>query len=189
MQKRIPRNHAERSDPTIHSLPNGVAMLAQAAVVRGDRNRAFSASRRKYVEPEKLISYPSKFASVTNALEYFAENHVGKTDPLQRHLAVKPLRFRIGIATEIINPNGRVHNNHSKSPGVAAQAGFFKISFPFHFASKSPHANLGARLDEQTKSRLYHSPLRINATEPHCLAHQLVIDIDIGSHFGFPLNV
>src|SRR5271154_3152680 len=113
VQKLISCKQTECRDPTVHSFPNGVAALAQGAVVRGGRDRVFSASRRKYVEPEKLISYPSKFARVTNTLEHFAENHVGKTDPLERHLAVKPLRFRVGIATEIVNPNGRVHDHHS----------------------------------------------------------------------------
>jgi hypothetical protein len=79
VQKLVPGQQAECSDPTIHSFPNGIPALAQGPVVHCHCDRVCSASRRKYIEPEKLIPHPSKFARVTNTLQNFAEDHVGKT--------------------------------------------------------------------------------------------------------------
>src|SRR5208282_208190 len=131
VQKLIPRQQAERSNPTIHSFPNGVATLAQGAIVRGGRDRVFSASRRKYLKREQLISYPSKLARSPNTLKHFAKDHVGKTDSLERHFAVEPLRFCIRNAPEIVNPNGRVHDHHSNHPVLRPRRDSSR--FPSHF--------------------------------------------------------
>src|SRR5580704_59487 len=131
MQQLIPRKQAERGNPAVDGLADGVATLAQGAIVRGSRDSAFSTSGLKYIKRKKLISYPSEFARVTNALQHFAQNQIGQTDPLQRHLAVKPLSFCIGIATEIVNPNGRVHDHHSNNPLLRPRRD--SARFPSHF--------------------------------------------------------
>jgi hypothetical protein len=77
MQELIPGKQAKRSDPTIHSFPHGVTTLPQGTIILGSCDRVLSASRRKDIEGEKLISYPSKIASVGYALKHFAQDHIG----------------------------------------------------------------------------------------------------------------
>src|SRR5712691_4082094 len=108
VQQLIPGKQTERSDPAVDGLADGISALTQGAIVRRRGNSVFSAACLKYVECEKLIAYLLKLASFTNALQHFTEDHVGKTQSLERHFAVEPLRFCIQNPTKIGNPHGRV---------------------------------------------------------------------------------
>src|SRR3979411_98938 len=107
VQHLIPSQQTERSDPEVDGLADGISALTQGAIVRRHGNSVFSAARLKYVECEKLIAYLLKLASFTNALQHFAEDHVGKSQSLERHFTVKPIRFGIEDASYIVNPDSR----------------------------------------------------------------------------------
>jgi hypothetical protein len=60
-----------------------------------------------------------------------------------------------------------------------------QVSIPTDLASKAPNASLRPSLNQQAQSFLDCGPFCPCSTAPHCLSHQAVIDIDVGTHpFG-----
>src|SRR6266851_1993984 len=131
VQQLIPSQQTERSDPAVDGLADGISTFTQGAVVRCRGNTVFSAACLKYVECEKLIAYLLKLASFTNALQHFAEDHVGKTQSLERHFAVEPLRFGVEDASYIVNPDSRVYDNHPNYSVLRPRRDSSR--FPSHF--------------------------------------------------------
>jgi hypothetical protein len=50
-----------------------------------------------------------------------------------------------------------------------------------------PNVGLGASLDQQPEARFDGGPFCPRSATPHRLAHQAVVDINIGAHRGAPL--
>jgi hypothetical protein len=63
-----------------------------------------------------------------------------------------------------------------------------KISVPTDLAAKPPNAGLRPSLNQKAQSFLDCSPFCPRSAAPHCLPHQAVIDIYIGTHpFHLPM--
>ena len=63
-----------------------------------------------------------------------------------------------------------------------------KISVPTDLAAKPPNAGLRPSLNQKAQSLLDRSPFCPKSAGPHCLPHQAVIDIYIGTHpFHLPM--
>lgn len=182
VQKLIPSKQAECRDPAVDGFADGVTSLAQRTVVLRGCNSDPGAASREYLERQKFIAHTPELARVTNSLQYFAEDQIGKPQSLACQFTIKPSCFRVPYASDVINPNRRVYDDHTASLGNTPLSRYFEISFPFHLATKPPYANLRARLDQQAKASLNSRFLRACPAKPHGLPHQAVVNVNIGPH-------
>jgi hypothetical protein len=57
-----------------------------------------------------------------------------------------------------------------------------EIAFPGDLPSQTTNPLLTARPNQQTQSLFDGRALRACATAPHCLPHQLIVDVDVRPH-------
>jgi hypothetical protein len=94
-------------------------------------------------------------------------------------------RLRIFVATEIVNPHGRINNDHVRSSSLAAaHTRLIEVAFPTHLAPKPADGALGVCLRQQSQACFHRSFLGTSPAELHRLAHQTVVDVNISSHEG-----
>src|SRR5260370_31650067 len=69
-------------------------------------------------------------------------------------------------------------------PPSATETRLVQITFPLHFAAQLANCALRMCFQKQPETRFYDRSLGTGAAAAHGLMHQLVIDLDIGSHEG-----
>jgi hypothetical protein len=67
--------------------------------------------------------------------------------------------------------------------GKAAKPRFRKVAVPSNFPTQPPNACLPTGLNQEAQSLFDGRPLRHGPAAAHCLAHQAIIDLNVGSHF------
>jgi hypothetical protein len=95
---------------------------------------------------------------------------VGQTFDLPVQLAVQPIRMWVCRASEVVNPNGGIHDDH---PRLAfwnpAPARTVQVSFPFHLAAILSDGRLGMRTHQQTQAGFDSGFFRSRAAAAHGL--------------------
>lgn len=60
----------------------------------------------------KIRIYPRKLALIPNTLQHLAQDEIREAQPLPLQLAVQPPRFWILGAAQVVEPHGRVNDDH-----------------------------------------------------------------------------
>jgi hypothetical protein len=173
---------AERRDQAIDRFSHRSTLSPQRSVVLRCRTSQSGSSKLEQLQLSKLAFDCRSRRLVPHALQHLAQNHVCNRERLSTQLGIDPIRFRISHAAEVVDPNGRVDNDHVALLRAPTRAGSFEGPFPRHLASQSPNAALAPRLNQQAQTLFNRRALRPSAAAAHRLVHQVVVDVDVRSH-------
>ena len=106
-----------------------------------------------------------------------------KTLTAQR--SVEPIRFGVSRALEIVDQNRRVYDDHVTLFRLTLETRAIEIAIPGDLPSQAAETALPLGLDQQAERFLHNGPFRSGAAAAHCLAHQTVVDINVGPHLPY----
>lgn len=98
------------------------------------------------------------------------------------HVDVKPIRFWIVQAVEVVHPHRAVDDHHCRLLWNAIEPRSVQVTFPGHLASESTKTGLAAGLNQQSQGFFHRRALGFRAAASHRLPHQLVVDVDVRAH-------
>jgi hypothetical protein len=102
----------ERGDETIDGFADGVAVLAQSAIILGGGDGQLPATRLKDLEFEQVGLDLREGAFATNALQNFAKDKIGQAEALPLEFAIEPKGFGVLGAAQIVDPDGGIDDDH-----------------------------------------------------------------------------
>jgi len=117
---------------------------------------------------------------VRNALQDFAENYVHQAESLPCNLSMQPLHLCVVNSAKVINPDGCVYDDHLlfNKPSLP---GLREVTFPAYLSFQSANAYLSVCLHKQAESSLHDSAFGPPFPDTHGLAHQAIVNFNIGS--------
>jgi hypothetical protein len=158
-------------------------MLAQYPVVLGSRDCEITPASLEHLKFQETVLDLSKSPGIGDALQNFAEVEVGQAQSLTLQFPVEPVRFWILVASQVVNPNGGIHDDHAgKLCFGTAQPRAFQITFPSNFAPEFADRALGVGFRQQAKACFHRRFFGGGAAAPQCLPHQAIVNIDICPH-------
>lgn len=105
---------------------------------------------------------------IADALQDFAEGDVRQPQTLVLKCHVEPVRFRIPRARDLLR--------------LTLETRGVEIAVPRDLPSQATETALPPGLDQQAEGFLDHGSFRSGTAAAHRLAHQAIVDIDVGSH-------
>jgi hypothetical protein len=92
---------------------NGIAPLPQFSVILGRCNGQLDPACLKNLKPQEFGSYPLERILFPKTPQHLAKDKVRHSQPMSLQLPIQPARFRILRATQIVDPHGRVDDDHA----------------------------------------------------------------------------
>ncbi len=136
VQERMTFAEAERRDETIDGLANSPPLRSQQTVVGRRVRRQDDSSGFEDLKPLQLPEHPRRFAVGWNALKNLTHHQIEQTESLLRRLVVEPIGLRRSHAVEVVDPDGRVDDDHRlPTHGIAAQAALVQVTAPRHLSA------------------------------------------------------
>lgn len=189
VKQNVTAPQAEGCDQAIDRLPYGLAPLTQGSVVARRRRRKPETSGLEDLEPTQLAEYVGGLFVSGQPLQDFAHDEVEDTQPLLGQLRIEPVGLRSTDAIEKVDPDARVDDNHaSPAEWHPTQSARREITLPANLAAQTSDARLRLGSHEQAERSLDGRTLGTFAAHSQRLAHQGVVDLDIGPHV-VPSNV
>jgi hypothetical protein len=184
----MPVAKAKRGNQTVDGLADGVSPLTETPEISRGLNSQFLAASLKYLELAKLTQDSCERLLVCDTLKSLAENQIGQSEALPTKLAIKVVGLFVPQTTQIVDPDRRINDHHWSLLDKSTETRLAKISVPTDLASKPANGGLRPSLNQQAQSFLDRSALCPRSAAPHCLPHQAVVDIDVGTHpFHLPM--
>jgi len=105
----------ESSDQAIDGLANRVAMVPQVPIVPAGCDGQAGSAGMEDLEFQELGLDPRETVLVPNSLQNLAKNEIGHPQPLPLQFPIEPPRFRVLGAAQVIDPDGRVDDDHGSA--------------------------------------------------------------------------
>ena len=100
-----------------------------------------------------------------------------------RHLVIEPVRFWCGNAIEVVDPDRRVDDDQRLPTRVSAfPSALVQVAAPRDAPARPAYPRLVVRLHEQPQGALDDAPFGAFAASLQCCAHQVIVDVDVGSY-------
>lgn len=118
----------------------------------------------QYFKLEQLPLHIVGGGLIANALQDFAEDHIGETETLAIELRMDPICLGIPDALEIIDPDRGVDNHHASyfatRPRREASRSPFQVTLPRKRRMlRCPRVRMSRRSPSSTTARLVRAPL------------------------------
>ena len=172
----------ESRDPAIDRLSDPVPSASKRTVVAS----CFAGKRHSArFEDLQLPQFPLDFfrgSLIPYTLEDLAKDDVGQRESSPVKFGIQPIRFRVANALQVVDPHGRIDDDHAPLPRESPETGGLKVAAPRNLASQSTDAGLAPGLNQQTQGFLHHGSFCPAAAAAHRLTHQSIVDVDVRSH-------
>lgn len=113
MQQRVLLTYAKRGDQTIDRFPHRMAAASQHAIVPRGFPRQVDAACFEQFQLKQLALDIFRRELIPDALQHFAENHIGQPETLAIELRMDPICLGIPDALEVIDPDSGVDDHHA----------------------------------------------------------------------------
>jgi len=178
----MPVAQAKCGNQAVNRLADGSAPLPERPEISGGRNSQFLTTSLKNFELAKIVQNLRERLLTSDTLKNLAKNQIGQSEALPPKLTIKVIGLAIRQSMQIVNPHRSINDHHRPLLRKSPKARTIQITVPPHSSSKAPNGGLRPSLYQQPQPRFYDSPLGPRSATPHCLLHQAVVDIDVGSH-------
>jgi hypothetical protein len=132
---------------------------------------------------KEVVTHAPELPITANSLQHLTQGQVGEAERLTCELTVQPMGCGVFAASQVVNPHGGVNDDHKQSLfQESAGAGFLKITFPPDLSSEPADGPLGVGVGKQFQGGFYGGFLGARAADLHGLAHEPVVDFNVGSH-------
>jgi hypothetical protein len=182
MQQYVTVGQTKRCDQTIHHFAYCPALLPHASEISRCRYGQLQSARLKNLKFQKLPLKQAEFALAAYALQYLAQDQIRKPDPSLVGFVFNPISFWIPDSPKVIYPNGGINNDHPHLLFVPPSPQFIQVSLPVNLAAQAPDPGLTPHLHQQPQCFFDRRAFGTCAAAPHRLPHQLVVNLDIGTH-------
>jgi hypothetical protein len=181
MQQRVVIADAIGRDQDVDCLARSASVVAQHPVIPRCIDPKFTLMKLEHLEHFELVVDQRRLALVTQTLQHFGEDERRQPEALVLEPQVEPFGFWVGDAVDEVDQHAGVDDDHWLLGG-AVGAHRVEIALPFHFAAQLAQPALAARLNQQAQPFFNRGALGRGFRIPQRLAHQVVIDVDVGSH-------